>query len=627
MENLLRKKFLQVFLIVMVGLLAYSNTFNSSFHFDDEPNIVNNPDIKAFPGILNTKDIFTGNRFIGFLTFSINYRLHGLNVTGYHIFNLTVHIVNSLLVYWLVLLTFRTPFLKTNGTGLETHNNTGNLIALFSSLLFVSHPIQTQAVTYIVQRFTSLATMFYLLSLVMYIRWRITSKGTESREQRAEGKEQKTENRELKLQALRSMLYAISIISAVLAMKTKEIAFTLPVIIAIYEFMFFKERIKKKVLYLIPFFVVMLIILFNLLYSDQPIEKFIADLDERTRSETDMSRADYLFTQFRVIVTYIRLIFLPINQNFDYDYPVYHSFFNTEVLLSLLFLLSILGLGIYLLYYSKYYKFISKSSHPVIPACRESFLKNDPGQAGMTNQITSCLPANIFFSYRSLFTIHHYRLISFGIMWFFITLSVESSIIPIVDVINEHRVYLPSAGIFIAISASAFAVCSILKNKLSPAFEKTFMLFPGLVIIILTSAAYARNMVWKDEVSLWSNVVMNNPNKARGFYNLGSAYHDEKQFDKAIENYTKAISIKPNHVKAYTNRGNAYDEKGQTYKAIEDYMKALAINPYHADTYFNLGVACVRRGLLDNAMANFKKACAMGSEKGCMAIKDTPIRR
>ena len=84
------------------------------------------------------------------------------------LFNLTIHLLNALLVYLLILLTFRTPFLK--GSSLK---KSSNLIALFSALLFVSHPLQTEAVTYIYQRLASLVTFFYLFSIVFYIRWRL----------------------------------------------------------------------------------------------------------------------------------------------------------------------------------------------------------------------------------------------------------------------------------------------------------------------------------------------------------------------------------------------------------------------------------------------------------------------
>ena len=143
----------------------------------------------------------------------------------------------------------------------------------------------------------------------------------------------------------------------------------------------------------------------------------------------DVSRWDYLNTQFRVIVTYIRLLFFPVNQNLDYDYPIYRTFFTPPVFLSFLFLLGIFCWGIYLLYRS---------------------YKSDQ--------------ANRFW----------YRLIAFGIFWFFVTLSVESSIIPIQDVIYEHRLYLPSVGFFMAIMSGIVFIYVRLANRTKSGSESIY---------------------------------------------------------------------------------------------------------------------------------------------------------
>ena len=101
------------------------------------------------------------------------YELHELNVAGYHIFNLLIHLLNALLVYGLMILTFKTPIcVRLSSEGCFKASDPYRWIPLFTALLFVSHPIQTQAVTYIVQRFASLSTLFYLVSLVTYIKAR-----------------------------------------------------------------------------------------------------------------------------------------------------------------------------------------------------------------------------------------------------------------------------------------------------------------------------------------------------------------------------------------------------------------------------------------------------------------------
>ena len=249
-------------LIAVLAILVYSNTFNVPFLFDDNPNIVENPivmDLKYFTQP-SEAEIFSGTfqykefmkRFIGYLSFALNYKAHGLDVRGYHITNLLIHIINGILLYSLVMLTFRTPWFSDSYL-----NDKSRVVALFSALLFVSHPVQTQAVTYIVQRFASLATMFYLMSLVFYVTWRL-----------------RTAVRSSESGAWKNhIIYIMSLVSAVLAMKTKETAFTLPLAIMLYEFLFFKGKVKMRLLRLMPLILTMLIIPLTYFGLDSDIDK------------------------------------------------------------------------------------------------------------------------------------------------------------------------------------------------------------------------------------------------------------------------------------------------------------------------------------------------------------------
>src|SRR5574341_136502 len=486
-------------LIVLVCLLAYSNTFGVPFHFDDNLNIVDNPVVKSLHYFVDPdqaeglkSQYALRSRYIGYLTFTLNYALHGLHVAGYHVVNLLIHILNAFLIYRLVLLTFQTPYFSSGAH--FPREREGVIIALFSALLFASHPVQTQAVTYIVQRFASLATLFYLLSLVLYGKWRIALPQT--------GKP-----------GLSALRYLISVLCAVLAMKTKEIAFTLPLMIALYEVLFFEGPARKRVLWLIPFFFTMLIIPLALFSADKPLGIMISDADKASSSAT-VSRWDYLFTQFRVIVTYLRIIVLPINQNLDYDYPVYHSLLQGEVAASLLVILSIFGWGVYLWY-------------------------------------------------RSRWTPSALRLGAFGIFWFFITLSVESSVIPIQDVIFEHRLYLPLFG---------FAV-------------------------LATTATFAIANRWQDEIALWSDVVKKSPGKPRGYSSLGLAYANACQLDTALDLFDNAISLhktlQKSRDEAYrvvVNKGLVYFTKKDFDRAITEYNKAVLFAPELAPAYNNRGI-------------------------------------
>ena len=381
--------------ITILCTIIYSNTFDASWHFDDNTAIVENYSIRDLKGTI----LAGGSRWIGFITFALNYHFGKLDVFGYHLVNICIHLISAILVYFLVLLSFKTPYLKDTKI---SHYKAS--LSLASGLIFVAHPIQTQAVTYIVQRFTSLATLFYLFSLVLFIKARLQNLG---------GKRFYSPSH--------LGCYLGSLLAAYLAMKTKEISITLPAIILLYEFCFFSPSLRallRKLLYLIPFLLTFFIV---------PLSRYgigligisggtfigiaeVGDVIGQATQETKaIPRTHYLLTQFNVIVTYIRLLFFPVNQNLDYDYTISRTLFEFPTLLSFLFLVFTVIFGVWMF--------------------RRS------------------------------------RLISFGIFWFFVTLSVESSIIPIRDVIFEHRVYLPSVGFVIFLTVAIYQMMEQIKTK------------------------------------------------------------------------------------------------------------------------------------------------------------------
>lgn len=547
-HNILSKPLIHILLIAVLCFLVYSNTFNVPFVFDDiELYVVENPAIKDLQNFINFswldsapiaqtwKDQFR-NRIIGHFTFALNYKIHGYNVTGYHIVNFIIHISNALLFYWLIRMTFKTPFFRSSVTTNPVSSvlQSDKLIALICALLFAVHPIQTQAVTYISQRLASLAALFFLLSLILYIKSRLSDSTS-----------------------YRYIFYAVALISAVLAMKTKEISFTLPVVIALYEFMFFRNSIKKRILYLIPFILTMVLIPLNLIKTDSGALKEMArNIGVISEEITIISPGDYLLTQFRVIVTYIRLLFLPVNQNLDYDYPIYSSFFTPQVFLSFLFLLTIFGIGAYLFHRSR----ITHSGS------------------------------------------RYMRLISFGIFYFFITLSVESSIIPIRDVIFEHRVYLPSAGFFLAVITAVILIKNRINNRIA---DRTIIIILFLAVTVFAVTAYTRNNVWQSEITLWEDVVKKSPLKARPHNNLGIKYSNQGRLDDAIKEYLTALKLRPNYVDAHNNLGIDYYKQGRYEEAYQEFLRAVKINPNYVKARNNLALFYLKHGRVDDAINEY----------------------
>ncbi|MFC1844605.1 tetratricopeptide repeat protein [Thermodesulfobacteriota bacterium] len=365
--------------------------------------------------------------------------------------------------------------------------------------------------------------------------------------------------------------------------------------------MFFKEKFWKKAVLLLPFAFTMFVIPATLLMADGSSFS-ISNIEHSMKSLTStsagaVSRWDYLFTQFGVIVIYIRLLFFPINQNLDYDYPIYHSFFTPHVFLPFLFLLWLFFFGLYCYYRSE-----------------KSKAKNRYG----------------------------FRLISFGILWFFITLSVESSIIVLRNVIFEHRLYLPSVGFIICFLAAISMATNAIKNKTTVRF-----VISGIVVavFILAGMTYARNSVWQNNIVLWEDVVSKSPQKARSHHNLGVAYAKKGRTEDAIKEYIIAIEIepesaiahndlalayaaqgrlddaqkehmiagklKPGFVKAHNNLGFSYMKQGRKEEAIREYLLAIKINPDNFEAHNNLGILFAQKELFDEALREFQAASAI----------------
>jgi tetratricopeptide (TPR) repeat protein len=359
--------------------------------------------------------------------------------------------------------------------------------------------------------------------------------------------------------------YCASLLSAVLAMKTKEIAFTLPVMIALFEFLFLKGNMKKRIAYLVPFLLTLAIIPMGLLAGDSEDGNLTGDFSEATRLHTTISRFDYLLTEVRVVMTYLRLILLPIKQNLDYDYPVFQSFINHEVFFSFLFTTALTGLGVFFLLRSR-----------TAPAL--------------------------------------FRLAACGIFWFFITLSVESSLVPILDVIYEHRTYLPNVGAFSVLVTGMVLIGNKIQHETLKSAGITLLVFLPLILGVST---YSRNTVWKTEISLWEDVVNKSPRKIRGHNNLANAYKANGLDDKAIEHYHRALDLEPNpfyqmpqyfYGEIHYNLGVTYASKNLIDQSIEHYQQALKLKPDNIDAYNNLGIAYYLKGLTAQAIEYYREA-------------------
>jgi len=494
-------------LIVLTAGIAYSNSFAVPFQFDDAVALTGNPAITGFH--LDPR----GRRILGDLSFAASYRLFGDRPLGYHVVNVAIHVANALLVFWLVRSLVRSYSMRRAAAG-----GRDTAIAVVAAVLFAVHPMQTQAVTYIVQRYASLAAGFFLLACCSYVRFRLASSARAS-----------------------FAWYALFLASSLAAFETKESALVLPLAILLLELVFFSATARRRLLFFSPFLLGAAAAAGLALASGLTLGR----LDAATRLGTELPRYDYALTQLRVVATYLRLLVVPVGQNLDHDVSVSRSFLEPGVLLAAAAHAALLGGAALALARGR---------------------RKDP----------------------------LWRLVGFGVLWFYVTLLVESSFIPIVDLMFEHRVYLPSVGILVAAAALLAGIPALSSRR---AWGATVL----ALTLALMGLTLARNRVWRSDLALWTDAVSKSPNKARPLNNLGAALFARGDPGGAFALYERAIRADPWYVKAYFNVGEALQSLGQYAEAIPPYERFRRWEPGYPDTYRNLAECYERTGGLEAA--------------------------
>jgi len=571
--------FIASVIIMLTVVIIYRNVYQCPFVFDDLPGIQEKEKIRSLSNYSSLGELLKPRGVVDF-TFSVNYKFGKLDVFSYHLVNVLIHIINGLLAYFLAytilkqlanLSEQRNSNSKSRKSKVKSprsevalkrgrHNEgkrasevvldglpstTDNrqsiifLMSLATALIFVAHPVQTQAVTYIIQRSASMAAGFYMASVLFYLKARMIQQGAGSREQG--GVERKPFAFRL------SACFFISIICGILAFLSKQNTASLPGVILVSEYLLINrtwEEWRKKILWFgISFALWTLFVLYVAGFFTGGFEGkgLLEDVSDFMQETDSVGRWSYLCTQFNVLVIYIRLLFLPIGQNLDYAYPFSSGLFYGYTTLAFLFLIAIVGIGVW-----------NVKKRPVI---------------------------------------------TFGIFWFFITLSVESSIIPIRDAIFEHRLYLPMFGSALSIS---YVVFHFLSRKLSWA-----IIFSVIVIMCLGTATYLRNMKWKDGITLWSDVLSKSPHNTRALNNLGNSLVLQGRNKEAIGHYYDILRIEPDNVDAHINLGSLFALQRYFQRAVTHYKKALQIDPDNAKAHFNLGSALSDQGNEKEATKHF----------------------
>jgi len=527
------RKLVFAFLSLAIILLAvYSSSFDCSWQFDDEPNITDNPNLHlqeiTWQGI--KQSLFSDRnkphslyRPVACLSFALNHYFSGLDVFGYHLVNLIIHFLSSVFLFLFVFNTLNLPSLR------KSYASNAYAISLVASVLWAINPIQTQAVTYIVQRMAALAAMFYILSMYFYLKARTASRP-----------------------GSRAAFFLSCGLSFLLALGSKENAVMLPLSLFLYEAiviqedtgLFFRRNLKWLVLTLT---IIALIGFIYLFFKDGNVFSFIKGYERRP-----FTMAERLLTQPRIFIFYISLLLYPMPNRLSiaHSFEVSTSFFEpVTTAFAILFIIALVGLSL-------------------------GVAKRKP-------------------------------LISFCILFFIVNHIVESTIFPL-ELIYEHRNYLPSMLFFVPLSAGFLSLLDHFIDR--KRMKYILCAFIVLLLVGLGHSTFMRNFTWKNQGSLWIDALEKAPGQLRVHHNLGRFYQNQGFNKQAVEEYKKALQAPMGHrrdeaIVTYHNLAKLYTDMGDLENGKRYYEQAIMMSPDFIPAYNNLAAILDRLGEKESAKA------------------------
>ncbi len=285
-------------------------------------------------------------------------------------------------------------------------------------------------------------------------------------------------------------------------------------------------------------------------------------MQSKTFTPAIISKWDYLITQPFVIVQYFKTFLLPTELSADTDWQPLSSIFDLKLIMGLMFIIGMIWL-----------------------ACR--------------------LSRNIIF-----------RSVSFGIFWFFLALLPTSSIIPLSEVLNDHRVYFPYIGLAISVSVLIIYLFILKDEKKFTSSLIRKIGFAVLIFGILFGHAYGtrtRNKVWSSYESLWYDVTQKSPNNGRGMMNYALSQMRLGKYIEAKKYFEKARVLTPNYSLVYINLGVLHSALNDATGAEQYFKQAVAIGTYLDQSYYYYGNFLFKQKRYDEAKQMLRSSISINS--------------
>lgn len=512
--------------VIAVGLIAYHNSFRGPFIFDDLQSIVQNTSIRSWRAIgrilIPPPDLTVSARPMVNLSLAANYAYGRLDIFGYHVLNLAIHIAAALVLLSVVRRTLESPRLAPS----FSRHSAG--LSLVIALLWVAHPLQTMCVTYIIQRAESLMALFYLLTLYCVIRGahKASSAGW----------------------------YVLAVICCALAMGTKEVAVSVPIVVVLYDRVFlagsFAGMFRRRWALYAGLAIAWLLQLALVLSDPHPLSAGFG--------LSDITPWQYARTQPEVILLYLKLVFWPQSLCLDYGWPIATD--PTAIIPAMLAIGALLAMSLAALW------------------------RGSPwGFAGTT---------------------------------LFLILAPSSSFLPINVLTSEHRMYLPSA-IVISLTVLAlnwlFRRTFVLGRFPTRWRWSTGALLALAAVITLTALTIRRNHDYESVYSIWADAAAKRPDNPRALAGAGFGLASEGRFEEAILYYLQALASRPDDRDANMNLAQALIQLHRPDEAIRFYQEFARRVPQDWQVQNSLGTMLLSRSRLSEAAEAFHGALAARS--------------
>jgi Flp pilus assembly protein TadD len=544
-------------IVVLAALAAYANSFSGALIWDDKSAIADSLSIRHLGSALfPPPDATTGGRPLLNFTFALNYALGGLDVRGYHVFNLLIHALAGLTLFGIVrrTLTSRLAVRRSEILNLRFEILEGTpptVLALAVAVIWVVHPLQTEAVAYLSQRAESLMGLFYLLTLYCFVR------GAESRCQESgimnQAKEFKTQNPEAvlppssgltpdasRLPVRRSFSeggwFTASILACLLGALSKEVIVTAPVMVFLYDRTFvagsFREAWRLRWKYYLGLAATWLL----LAHQMSGLGQRAVGYDEGATGWT------YALTSCRSAVLYLKLAVWPHPLVFDYgNYVVQHASEVTPYGLVLAVLLAGTAIALW-----------------------------------------------------------RWPVVGFAGAWIFLILAPTTSIVPVAgQPMAEHRMYLPLAAVIGLIVLGLYKWIG----------RRSLVLFAAMAVG-LGWLTIERNQAYRSRVAIWGDTVAKQPDNARAYNNLGNGFLSLGQLPEATTEFQAALRLDPDYADAHYNLGRILVKNPDQWpEAIAHLQAALQAQPDNAEAHSILGSVLMNfPDRLPEAMAHLREA-------------------